>query len=44
MSQPSETPPRQRRPWTQPRLTKVGTIADVAGGPTPLTQAVNTRS
>ena len=30
--------------WSTPQLNRLGTIADVAGGPTPVTQAAATRS
>lgn len=35
---------RQAVAWTRPKLVKVGTIRDVAGGPTPISQTSNTKS
>lgn len=43
MSKTTQTQP-VRKTWSTPRLNRLGTIADVAGGPTPLAQATGTRS
>ena len=32
MSNPKQTPASARQAWVAPRLTRIGTIADVAGG------------
>ena len=44
MSKSQQTPARTVQEWNAPRLVRIGTIADVAGGPIPIAQAVNTRS
>ena len=44
MSKSQQTPARTVREWNAPRLVRIGTIADVAGGQTPISQSTNTKS
>ena len=44
MSKSQQAPARTVREWNAPRLVRIGTIADVAGGPTPISQTTNTKS